>query len=218
MAGRFFALVPAAGSSSRMGEPKLLLPVAGQPLIARTLAAWERSRVDLIVVVVRPGDHALAAVVRDISKSIVEGRKSKVEVVIPDSQPLDMKTSVQLALAHIERDYSPGEADAFLVAPADIPALSTTIINRLTERHAANPVGAIIVPTIAGQRGHPVLFSWTLAGEVFDLGGNEGLNAIVERHQPALIACEDLVTDGEYPFTDVDTREEYEGLVDRASG
>jgi molybdenum cofactor cytidylyltransferase len=201
-----------------MGEPKLLLPVAGQPLIARTLAAWERSRVDRIVVVVRPGDQALADAVRDVSKSKVEGRASKVEVVIPEVSPADMKASVQAALKHIEREHAPSEADAFVVAPADMPTLSTAIIDRLIERHRAVPAPSIIVPTILEERGHPVLFSWTLAGEVFDLGANEGLNAIVDRYQPTVIACEDLVADGEYPFADVDTREEYEGLVDRASG
>ena len=61
---RTFALIPAAGHSTRMGQPKLLLPLAGQPLILHTIAAWQQSRVDRIVVVVRPGDEALAEVVR----------------------------------------------------------------------------------------------------------------------------------------------------------
>jgi hypothetical protein len=62
-----------------------------------------------------------------------------------------------------------------------------------------------------------VLFSWALAHDAFALAADEGLNVLVERHQPALIACEDLVGGGEYPFADVDTREQYDGLVRRAS-
>jgi molybdenum cofactor cytidylyltransferase len=37
---RAFAIIPAAGESRRMGEPKLLLPVNGRPLIAHTISAW----------------------------------------------------------------------------------------------------------------------------------------------------------------------------------
>ncbi|HMP05911.1 MAG TPA: NTP transferase domain-containing protein, partial [Lacipirellulaceae bacterium] len=57
---RSFAIVPAAGRSVRMGAPKLLLPVAGRPLIDHVLAAWSASRSTRIVVVVRGDDHALA--------------------------------------------------------------------------------------------------------------------------------------------------------------
>src|SRR5690242_2503495 len=98
MAGRYFAIVPAAGSSSRMGEPKLLLPVSGQPLIARTLAAWERSRVDRIITVVRPGDEQLAAAVNQFK---VQSSKFKVETVTPTVSPPDMKVSIQMALRQI---------------------------------------------------------------------------------------------------------------------
>src|SRR5437879_6338314 len=100
MDGRYFAIVPAAGISSRMGEPKLLWSVDGKPLIARTLGAWERSRLDRMIVVVRPGDEVLIRVFGDLHKSKVEGRKSKVEVLIPVVPPADMKASVQGALRH----------------------------------------------------------------------------------------------------------------------
>jgi molybdenum cofactor cytidylyltransferase len=215
MAGRYFAIVPAAGSSSRMGEPKLLLPVDGQPLIARTLAAWERSRVDRIVVVVRPGDEELVAAAQQFK---VQGSKFKVEIVTPEVPPPDMKASVQVALRHIEREHAPGEADGFLVAPADMPRLSTAIVDRLLERHATGTTVKVIAPTLAARKGHPVLLSWSLAGEVFNLKENEGLNAIVDGYQPVLVPCEGLVAAGDYPFADMDTRQEYEGFVGRASG
>src|SRR5438067_7475125 len=125
MTARYFALVPAAGVSARMGEPKLLLALAGRPLILHTIDAWQRSRVNRIVVVVRPDDAALADVVRTVSQPAV------VDIVIPDVPPPDMKASLQAALKHIERQYAPTAADAFLVAPADMPRLSTLIINRL---------------------------------------------------------------------------------------
>ena len=68
---RSYAVVPAAGHSTRMGEPKLLLPLAGEPLIRHTIRAWQRSQVDQVVVVARPGDNRLAAVVREAGAALI---------------------------------------------------------------------------------------------------------------------------------------------------
>jgi CTP:molybdopterin cytidylyltransferase MocA len=68
MPSRYFALIPAAGYSTRMGQPKLLLPLCGKPLITHTIDAWLSSNVDRVVVVIRPGDDDLAAAVREAAE------------------------------------------------------------------------------------------------------------------------------------------------------
>ena len=204
MTARHFALIPAAGHSTRMREPKLLLPLNGQPLILHTIAAWQRSQVDRVFVVIRPGDESLVQIVRPTG----------VEVVIPATPPPDMKASLQAALRHIEREFAPTSNDAFLGAPADMPQLSAAIIDRLIAQHRAESAQKILAPTLGGQRGHPVLFPWPLASEVHALGAHEGLDAIVHRHPPALVACEDLVSVDEYPCADIDTREDFQRLTD----
>jgi molybdenum cofactor cytidylyltransferase len=199
---RFFGIVPAAGHSTRMGEPKLLLPLGGSPLISHTLDAWRQSRVNHVIAVVRPGDEALAKIVRNAG----------VELVIPATPPPDMKASIQAALRHIAARHFPVAADAFLVAPADMPRLSPAIIDALIQRHAVDEQ-RILVPTIAGQRGHPVLFPWDLASEAQALADNEGLDVIVRRHEPLRVSCDAAITgDSTNPFTDVDTPEDYRRL------
>jgi molybdenum cofactor cytidylyltransferase len=205
---RYFALIPAAGHSTRMGRAKLLLPLTGRPLIAHTIDAWRRGRVDRIIVVVRPGDDALAAFVRALTES-------HVELVVPEAPPPDMKASLQAALKHIEQNHQPTHDDAFLVAPADMPQLAPAIINRLIEGHSTGSKRDILVPTIAGQRGHPVLFPWPLAAEVFQLAADEGLNAIVERDSIQVAPCDDLIAAGESPFADIDTPQQFQQLVNR---
>ena len=209
MTSRHFALIPAAGHSSRMGEPKLLLPVDGRPLVVHTIAAWQRSHVHRIVVVVRPGDDALADVIRGALDSMTMG----VDLVTPGTPPPDMKASLQMALQHVERKYAPTATDAFLVAPADMPQLSAPIIDRLIALHAANSSNKILAPSLSGRRGHPVLFPWPLASEVQALKAEEGLNAIVHRYPPNLVPCEDLVASDEYPFADIDTPEDYQQIT-----
>ena len=55
----FVAIIPAAGLSRRMGEPKLLKQFEGTPLINHVLDAWLASGVQRIVVVVREDNKVL---------------------------------------------------------------------------------------------------------------------------------------------------------------
>jgi len=218
MPSRYFALIPAAGHSTRMGRPKLMLPLAGKPLIVNTINAWLRSPIDQVVVVVRPGDDDLAAAVRNAAESQGSISKGRIEIVVPQSPPPDMKASLQVALAHLQKMVQPDDdADAFLVAPADIPRLSPAIINRLLARHQRGRKNLILAPTISQQRGHPVLFPWQFVPQVFQLSEHEGLNAIVEREAVEPIVCDDLIAADESPFADLDTPEQYDQISQRSS-
>jgi molybdenum cofactor cytidylyltransferase len=197
---RFFAILPAAGRSVRMGRPKLLLPWQGRTVWEHVLDAWKGSTHELrIVAVVHPEDVAIA----DLA------RKAGVDVVVPGSPPEDMKASVRLGLAHHRAKYSPVDSDAWVVAPSDMPRLRPAVIDAVLS--AYNPaVGAIVVPEHAGRRGHPVLFPWKLAGEVDALGADEGLNRIVARHEVVRLPLVDAAI-----LEDLDTPEDYQALESR---
>src|SRR4051794_4581922 len=115
-----FGIVPAAGRSSRMGTPKLLLPWANGTLIEGVLQAWRASRVTCVVAVVHPEDHELARACAGAGA----------EVVQPSTPPPDMKASVRAALAHLQK-LKPNPEDAWLVAPADIPGITAERINAM---------------------------------------------------------------------------------------
>ena len=201
MPPRFFAIIPAAGNSIRMGAPKLLLPVSGGTMIERTLAAWKGSKVDRIVVVVRPDDHELENLCRSHGA----------DVVVPPVAPPEMKDSVQFGLKYIETNFAPTADDAWLLAPADMPNLSHRVINALISA-STQCRNAILVPTLDGKRGHPVLFPWTLAAEVFSLSASEGLNVLRQRHKHKEIPCDAIEPTGATTFSDVDTPQDYQRL------
>jgi molybdenum cofactor cytidylyltransferase len=184
-----------------MGRPKLLLPLRGRPLVRHTIDAWRQGGIESIIAVARGDDQPLAAVLREAG----------CDVVTPAEPPPDMKVSIQHALRHIQERHTPSASDAFLVAPADMPRLSPEIIRALTARHEADP-GAILVPTLGGRRGHPVLFPWPLAAEVFQLAEDEGLNVLTIRHSVAEIACDRVVPAGSDAFADVNTLDQYQAL------
>lgn len=194
---RSFAIVPAAGRSERMGVPKLLLPWGDRTVIEAVLAAWTSSRVSRTVVVVRADDATL----------VERCRRFDVDLVIPPESPRDMKASVQLAVRHLAEHDAPDDADAWLIAPADLPRLSAEVIDQLVNAHRPEAPAAI-VPTHRGDRGHPTLLPWGLAREVHRLGESEGLNALLERVGICELACDH----GEI-LDDLNVPEDYERLA-----
>jgi molybdenum cofactor cytidylyltransferase len=197
---RSFAIVPAAGESLRMGQPKLLLPWRGRALIEGVLIAWKSSGVRATFVVVRPDDHALAAV----------AEKSGAIVVRPPLPPPDMRASIAFGLGEVRRLFDPQAHDAWLVAPGDMPGLSTGVIDRLIDEHGSTPDEAL-VPMTGARRGHPVLFPWHWTPRLRHLEPDEGLNALMRDGLTREIDCSDLVAPKH--FEDVDTREDYDRLL-----
>ena len=189
-----YAIIPAAGESRRMGQPKLLLPWKDGLVIDATLQAWAASRIEKVVVTVRADN-------RRLQKQCL---KHPVEVVVPERPPADMKSSVLYGMDYIGRCYQPQDADCLLLAPADMPGLSAPLIDLLLDAHQpADP--RLLAPLVDGQRGHPLLIPWQLAGELRRLEQDEGINKLWDRLPSALV-------DSDHPgaLVDIDTPQEYQ--------
>lgn len=93
-------IVAAAGSSSRMGENKLFMPLAGVPVLMRTLRAVDAAAmVDEIVIAAREED--MLAVADLCARSglnkpvkVVKGGQSRMESVLCAAMECDPKTEV----------------------------------------------------------------------------------------------------------------------------
>ncbi len=194
-----FGIVPAAGRSARMGQPKLLLPWKGTTLMEHVLRQWRASRIDRVIAVAHPEDAKLHALLSNAGA----------ELVIPLAPPPDMKCSVQIALEHLAEFHAPRDTDAWLLAPADLPGISPTVIDALLAAHEpAKP--AILRPTCHGQPGHPVLFPWPLSGEVARLAEHAGVNRLLKTNP-----VKDLELDAPGMLEDIDTPEDYDRLRER---
>jgi molybdenum cofactor cytidylyltransferase len=201
-----FAILPAAGRSQRMGQPKLLLPWSDGTVLSQVLGAWRASRVSQVLLVVHPADDVLAEL----------GVKLGAVVVRAKSPPAEMKDSVALGLAEVARSFAPTAADAWLVAPADMPLVTPAMIDAViaayeSRRNLPGAAATIYTAAVAGKRGHPVLFPWTLAAEVERLAENEGLNTVVAGHPVIEVEVAGAAADST-PFADLDTPEDYHRL------
>lgn len=184
-----------------MGTAKLLLPWGESTVIESVLAAWRRSRAEGVVVVVSPHNETLAATCRAAGAT----------VVVPATPPEDMKASIQAAVSHLVGAASLDRDDCVLVAPADMPWIEPTTIDRLLAASAAAP-GEIVVAVHGGRRGHPIVLPWSLADEVLRLGERETLKTVIERHGFRGVECNATI------LGDLDTPEDYRAARERFDG
>ena len=128
------AIIVAAGDSRRMGFDKLFAAIAGKPVIAHTIRAFERaSSVDEIIVVARENRHEeIKAIVRD--ENFV-----KVQSIIPGGR--QRQDSVRAGLDHLD-----SFARYVAVHDAARPLITPEQIERVFERCANHSAAALAEP------------------------------------------------------------------------
>src|SRR6266851_5438031 len=139
------ALIPAAGHSMRMGRPKLALPLGDRTVLECVVQTLKAASVSDVVVVLGPHVSELV--------SLAEGAGAH-PVMLAESTP-DMRTTVQRGLDWIEQTIQPKPGDAWLLVPADHPAMDVDAIRNLIAEYQKQSRCSIAVPTFAGKRGHP---------------------------------------------------------------
>jgi CTP:molybdopterin cytidylyltransferase MocA/ADP-ribose pyrophosphatase YjhB (NUDIX family) len=187
------AVLLAAGASTRMGRPKLLLPLGGKSLVRRVAEEAVASRAGETVVVTgayRDGiERALAGLPIRLAHNADYAR--------------GMSTSLRVGLSALRR-----EADAAIIVLADQPLVDRSVLDALIDRYERSGA-AIVQPSYAGEPGNPVLWDRTLFGELMAREGDQGGRELL-RGRAGEVARVELATSG--PGQDVDTPEEYEAL------
>ena len=193
-----FAVVPACGQSTRMGRPKLALPLGERTVIEHVITTLRAGGVEQVLAVIGPHVPELVPLAERADADVLP---------LPEQTP-DMRTTVERGLDWIEERFRPTPDDLWLLSPADHPAFSTSVVSELLaasrgDRHS------IIVPTHNGRRGHPALFRWRHAAGIRSLPANEGINSYLRTHAAETL---ELPVDDPGILANLDTPEDYERL------
>ena len=157
----------AAGRGERFGGHKLL---ARLPYGTAVGVAAARSLIDALpdcVAVLRPGDEILASLLA------VEGLR----IVVNPNADGGMGTS-------LARGVAASEADGWVIALADMPAIRPATILAVAEALAAG--AALATPVYRGQRGHPIGFARRFQAALTALDGDRGGRDILAQHSDEL--------------------------------
>ena len=172
MMSRTFALIPAAGKSSRMGRSKLALPVGNRSVLELVLETMKQAGIADVLVVVNPQADDLAAL----------AQKAQVHLLRLKEDTPDMQATVLQGLDWLEKHLHPDATDSWLLVPADHPTLNRAVVMELLQARTEHPAQSIFIPTCDGRRGHPALIGWHLVADLRHWPAGQGLNRFLRRH------------------------------------
>lgn len=191
-------VVLAAGRGSRFRGPGHKLEQSLAPgadtLLARTLRHAIETRLPVVVVTtpaLAPAVHRLVA-----ARDVVTLRESDAQ---GRPQPVGMGHSIVAGVS------ATGDADGWLILPADMPLVRPATILAVAEGLERFPV---CYAQYRGMQGHPVGFGTELYSELMALHGDEGARRIVARY-----AAQPIPVDDPGVHVDVDTAEDLARLI-----
>jgi molybdenum cofactor cytidylyltransferase len=185
----------AAGTSSRMGQNKMLLAFAGDSVLrggARRALAGGLS--PLIVVLGAEADRA-AAELDGLPCHIVQNRK----------YASGMTSSMHAGLTAL-----PPATGAAVILLADMPLVTADMIRQMTQRY--QETGApLVISRYAGVNAPPTLFDRCLFIELLASSGEDAGRQVVQRHR----AAAEVLDWPAAVLADLDTPEDYTRLTAR---
>ncbi len=184
------ALVLAAGRSSRMGGPnKLLEEIAGRPLVRIVVEAALGSQARPVVVVTGHQRERVEAALAGLPVMFVRN----------DNFADGLGTSLKAGVAAL-----PPAAGGVVVCLGDMPQVDAALIDRLIAAFEPDKGALVVVPTIDGKRGNPVVWSRRFFPDLMAVEGDVGARNLIGRHAEAVT---EVPLSGNAALTDVDTPE-----------
>jgi molybdenum cofactor cytidylyltransferase len=184
------AIVLAAGRSTRMGgSNKLLAEVGGKPMVRLAVEAALASKATSVTVVTGHQHAQIEAALKDLPVKFVHN---------PDFAQ-GLSTSVKAGIA-----AAPKEVDGAVVVLGDMPQVDTAMIDKLISAFDPERGALVVMPTIEGKRGNPVLWSRRFFPELMTLDGDVGARHLIASYPEGVV---EVPVTGQGAFADVDTPE-----------
>lgn len=196
-----FAIILAAGKSTRMGTQKLLLPWGDQTVLGHII--WTIQSTGIKDVTVITGGE------RDLVEAEVKLHGAK-SIFNPNYDQGDMLSSIQAGMLVI-----PETARFCLLALGDNPQIEKQIVEDLVfsinlVNHLSKRKYRIFMPSYKMRRGHPWLIANELQFEILKLKPPESMRDFFNRHSDDISYLE---VDTDSILKDLDTPEDYKKEV-----
>jgi molybdenum cofactor cytidylyltransferase len=187
---RVAGLVLAAGRSTRMGGPnKLLEEINGRPLVRIATEQVLASRAKPVIVVTGHQKERIERALAGLPVTFVHN---------PDYAE-GLSTSLKAGIAAV-----PAQADGAIVCLGDMPQVSAALIDRLIAAFEPERGALVVIPTIAGKRGNPVLWARRFFPDLLAVEGDVGARHLIGGYAEAVT---EVALDDGGALIDVDTPE-----------
>lgn len=193
------AIILAAGKSTRMGVPKMLLPWGSRSVIETVLQHVLDMELSPVVVVTGANhtllDDKLAQFVDRIH-------------LVPNDQydKLEMFFSIKLGIRQVIH-----QCDAAMLFLGDQPHISPQIIADLVSLFSDRNAG-ILIPSYNMRRGHPILLHRRHFQEILDLPNDASMKIFLANHEQDI---QYLLIRDDSILEDMDSPEDYQRLKNK---
>jgi molybdenum cofactor cytidylyltransferase len=192
---RMAAVVLAAGRSTRMGAiNKLIAEIGGRPLVRIAAEQALASRAAPVIVVTGHQREKVEAALAGLPVRFVHN---------PDYAD-GLGTSLKTGIAAV-----PEDADGAIVCLGDMPQVDATLIDRLLAAFDPERGALVVVPSIEGRRGNPVVWSRRFFPDLMTVSGDVGARHLIASYAEAVV---EVPVAGEAALTDVDTPESFSAV------
>lgn len=160
-------LILAAGMSRRMGDlNKLILPIAGMPMIRHVVERYRDAGLSRIHVVTGHEDAMIREALDDID----------IQFVHNSAYETGQASSLRAGIESL-----PESVQACLIGLGDTPALQQTSISDVLKAYAPAEGRTLVVPMHDDRPAHPVLFDRCHFHSLVSLDGDQGAGAFIRR-------------------------------------
>jgi molybdenum cofactor cytidylyltransferase len=186
-------IILAAGSSSRMGEPKQLMMYKNKTFLQHIIGEAKNANLEPVICVTGCQSDL-------ITKSI-----SRMEVTIVNNT--HWREGIGSGISAGIKQLLLSDVDSVILAVSDQPYVSSDLFRTMVAWKDKSGKG-IVACSYAGTLGTPVLFSKDYFSRLKSLNGNQGAKNIVKLNLPDVCPVE-----FEKGSVDIDTKQDYEKLI-----
>jgi molybdenum cofactor cytidylyltransferase len=158
-----------------MGRPKALIPYQGSTFLEHLMAVTRHPAVGVTRIVLGAGADELQRLLKLAAPTVV---------INPDWEQGQL-SSIQAGL----RSLAGLSTEGMVLCPVDHPLVSAKLVEELIAKFYAHRTEGktIVVPTYDGRRGHPIILSSALYGELLEAPVDKGARAVVWAHQAEVL-------------------------------
>ena len=184
-------LVLGAGGSTRLGQPKQLLPYRDGTLLGHVAGVARTCRFDQTVV-------AIGGAAGDVLENV---DLADVDVVVNEAYVEGCSSSIAAALGALDP-----RCEVMVLMLGDQPGVTADTIATLL---AGRGDALLAVCRYDDGRGHPLAFARAMFSELADLHGDKGVWRLLDRRAEDVV---EIPVPGPIPL-DVDTPEDYQAVL-----
>jgi molybdenum cofactor cytidylyltransferase len=187
---RVAAVVLAAGQSTRMGAVnKMLAEIGGKPLVRIAAEQALASRAKPVIVVTGHERERVEAALVGLPVHFTHN----------PGYADGLGTSLKAGIAAV-----PEDADGAIVCLGDMPQVDSALIDKLLAAFDPERGGLVVVPSINGRRGNPVVWARRFFKDLMSISGDIGARHLIGSYPEAVV---EVPVAGDAALTDVDTPE-----------